>query len=50
VGQVKLNLKEFTSDLVTRKAYNLPISGDDCYLKATVCIDQTENEVNVKKV
>ena len=50
LGSASLNLKDFKSDLVTRQAFNIPLIGQNCLLKCIVCLDGTENKVNVTRI
>jgi hypothetical protein len=50
LGTVNFSLKDFHSPIVTRKAFNLPVIKNDCYLKACVCLDMTEHQINVTRI
>lgn len=50
ITRAELSLKEFHPDFVTRKAYNVPLIGKDCYLRATVCVDMIEHQVDVSRI
>ena len=41
LGKAKLTLADFKSEYVTRKGFNLPIVGKNCFLRAIACIDST---------
>ena len=41
LGSASLSLKDFKSEIVTRIAFNLPMVGQNCFIKAIACIDMT---------
>ena len=50
LGSAKFSMKDFRAEYVTRKAFNVPLVGQDCYLRTVVCMDSTPHMVNVSRI
>eukprot|EP00347_Sterkiella_histriomuscorum_P010413 403376398 len=49
LGSATFSLIDFKNELVTRKGFNVPLFGQNCFIKAIACIDMTTHQVNVTR-